>query len=296
MSQVDRQIAARAARQHGVVARWQLRNAGVGAKAIERRVADRRLRGLHRGVYAFGQVPITRPTRWMAAVLALGRDAALSHHDAAAALDLRKPPNGRIHVTAPRSRRQRRGLVVHQGTLLRPDDVSVVNAIPVTSLPRTLLDMAAVLEPIELQRMWERAERLEVLDVRAVKTLLDRANGHRGIAPLRALLGCDPRTAAQAESELERLFLDLVREAGLPMPQVNVLVEGFLVDAYWPQSKLVVELDGYEFHSDREAFERDHRKHVRLRSAGYAFLAFTYRQIVEEHATVIATVRRELLG
>ena len=104
----------------------------------------------------------------------------------------------------------------------------------------------------------------------------------------------DPRTAAQAESELERIFLDLIREAGLPAPHVNVLVESFLVDVFWPEARLVVELDGYEFHSERDAFERDHEKRTVLRRADIAVLEFTYRQVVDRAPWVVDVVREQL--
>jgi very-short-patch-repair endonuclease len=295
VSEIDRRIARIAERQHGVVAAWQLDAVGVDARAVHRRVADGRLRPIHRGVHAVGQVALRARSRWMAAVLACGPGALLSHWDAASVHDLRAVGSGAIHVTVRARRRSRRGIRVHQASL-RPEDRAIVEGIPVTSLPRTLLDLAPILDSKALRRMWERAERLEILDVRGVERVVDRANGHRGIAPLRALLRYDPRLAAAAASELERLFLDLIRDAGLPMPSVNVLVEGFLVDTYWPEARLVVELDGYEFHSDRAAFERDHRKLVRLRSAGLAYLAFTHRQVAEEPRSVVGTVRRELLG
>lgn len=294
MSEIDRRIAEVAAGQHGVVAGWQLHSIGIGHRAIGERVADRRLRRVHRGVYAHGQTPITRRAWWMAAVLTVGREAVLSHHDAAAALDLREPHNGDAHVSTPLRRRSRRGVIVHQAALLRPDDFSVIDAIPVTSVPRTLLDMATVLDARALRRMWERAEELQALDVMAVRALVVRANGHRGLGALCRLLRYDPSAAARAESELERLFLELLREAGLPLPQVNVLVGGFLVDAYWPEARLVVELDGYEFHSDRDAFERDHEKRVALRRSGLTVVEFTYRQAVDRPAWVVGVVREEL--
>jgi len=171
-----------------------------------------------------------------------------------------------------------------------PQDLTTIDAIPVTALARTLLDLAAVLTDLELRRAYECAQRLEILDVRAIAELLDRANGHRGLGKLSALVDYDPELAAQAESELEGLFLDLLRANGIEMPQANVLVDGFLVDAYWPEADLVVELDGYEFHHDREAFERDHRKIAKLRLAGREVVALTYNQVTRESDWVVAAV------
>jgi very-short-patch-repair endonuclease len=164
----------------------------------------------------------------------------------------------------------------------------------VTSTARTLLDLSDVVSPLVLRRAYERAEELGVLDTKALHKLLARSNGRRGVSALRALLDYDPTAAAQAESELERLFLDLLRSAGLPEPQVGVLIDGYLVDAFWPEANLVVELDGYEFHRDRETFERDREKAAKLRLAGRTLIALTYRQVTNEPDWVLTTVRRLL--
>ena len=168
-----------------------------------------------------------------------------------------------------------------------------------TSVARTLLDLAAVLDATRLRRAYEQAERAGGLDLTAIVDVLERTRGHRGARRLRRLIGYDPAAAAAAESELERIFLDLLRSHGVPGPQVNVLVEGFLVDAYWPDAGLVVELDGYEFHNDREAFERDRRRIVELRAAGHEVLPLTYSQVAREprwtvDAVVHALERRTL--
>ncbi len=232
----------------------------------------------------------------MAAVLALGPGALLSHHAAASLWDLTVPRGGRVDVTAPdRNGRERRpGIDVHRSRI--PDPESTVHArIPVTSVARTLLDLAGIVDRGALQRAFVRAERLQALDLRAPERVLERSNGRRGRRALAALAGFNLSAAARAFSELELLLLDLVRDRGLPTPQVNALVEGYLVDAYWPEAKLVVEVDGYEFHSDREAFERDHRRLGRLTLADYQVLAFTYRQVVDEPEWIVGAIRR-LLG
>lgn len=291
MSAIDRKVTALARRQHGVVAAHQLRAASIGRTAVRSRVADGRLRVLHWGVYAIG--PVAQRGRWMAAVLALGPGAALSHRAAAALYGL--TANGpTIDVTVPRRAHTRRGIRVHQTRALDAADQTKVDGIPVTSIPRTLLDLAEVTPPTQLQRAYEKAERLRLLDVRAIHELLRRSNGRRGTAALRALVAYDPTPAAEASSELELRFLDLVREAGLPPPQVNVLVEGFVVDAYWPSARLVVELQGYAYHSDRAAFERDHVRLGRLKLAGCEVLALTWRQVTGEPAWVVSAITRLL--
>jgi very-short-patch-repair endonuclease len=244
----------------------------------------------YRGVYSIGP-HLTPRGWWKAATLAAGPSAALSHRAAGALRDLVAWKGGPIDVTVPGAKRKpRRGLRYHAAADLGPADVEVVDAIPVTALPRTLLDLATVLTERELRRAHERAERLEVLDVNAIAELLDRCNGHRGVGALTALLEYDPTLAAEALSELERLFLDLLRERGIALPQVNVLLDGYLVDAFWPEANLVVELDGYEFHHDREAFERDRRKIAALRLAAREVVSFTYAQVTREPGWVVATV------
>jgi hypothetical protein len=226
----------------------------------------------------------------MAATLALGPDAVLSHVDGAALQGLRAATGSRIHVTTPRRARRRQGIRIHESRSLHARDRVEVDGIPVTSIPRTLLDLAEVLPRTQLQRAYEQAERLRMLDVAAINELLGRSDGWRGVATLRDLVDYDPAGAAEAGSELELRFLDLIRGAGLPQPQVNVVVEGFIVDAYWPSARLVVELQGYAYHSDREAFERDHARIARLRLAGYEVLALTWRQITHEAAWVASAL------
>lgn len=294
MSSRDSLIASLAGPQHGVVAAWQLRARGASARVVERRLADGRLHRLHRGVYAVGHARTSVRGRWMAAVLACGPDACLSHAAAAALWDLVAPDRRSVDVSVPNSgRARRRGIVIHRSRLA-PEDRQVIDAIPVTSLARTLLDLGEVSSSTRHRRAYERAERLELLDTRAIDRLLERSNGRRGVGALRKLLDYDPTAAARAESELERLFLDLLGARDLPTPQVNVLVEGFLVDAYWPAARLVVELDSYEHHRDRETFERDRLKQAKLRLAGCEVVAVTYRQVVDRPAWVAGVVRRLL--
>lgn len=293
---VDRAIAELARRQHGVVALAHLTALGLSPAAVRMRTAAGRLHRIHRGVYAVGHPRLTRRGARMAAVLAAGPGAVLSHRDAAALWDLSPFSSGSIHVTVSSrgGRSHRNGLVVHRSRL-HPEDREEVDEVPVTAVPRTLLDLAEIAAPTQLRRTYERAERLELLDTTALQRLLARSTGRRGLTGLRELLAYDPTAAAGADSELEHLFCDLLRSAGLPMAQTNVLVEGLLVDAFWPEARLVVELDGFRFHQDRAAFERDRARDTRLKRAGYEVVRFTYRQLASEPELVLATVR-ELLS
>jgi very-short-patch-repair endonuclease len=294
MSVLDLVISRLARRQHGVVALWQLTALGIEASAVRRRVADGRLRRIHRGVYAAGE--IGRKGYWMAAVLACGEGALLSHRDAAALWNLRDTARSAIDVSVPGAkRRSRPRLTIHSAAELHPDDRAEVEGIPVTSIARTLLDLAEVVSATELRRAYEAAERHELLDMRAVRELLDRSNGRRGLPALLALRDYDPSPAIGSKSDLESMFLDLVREAGLPLPQLNVLVEGYLVDAYWPPARLVVELQSYEHHAHRQAFDRDYAKLSRLKMAGHHVLPLTHRQVCDEADWVLGALR-SLLG
>lgn len=294
MSVLDTVIARLAARQHGVVAVWQLTALGISASGVGRRLTDGRLRRIHRGVYAIG--PLDRKGYWMAAVLACGEGALLSHRDAAMLWNLRQTDRTAVDVTAPGTRRRRRPrITMHGGGELHPADRTEVEGIPVTSVARTLLDLAEVASAEYLRRAYEAAERHELLDMQALNELVTRSNGRRGLPALLALLDYDPREAVESKSDLESRFLDLVRGAGLPLPQLNVLVEGFIVDAYWPGARLVVELQSWEHHGHRQAFERDNERLARLQVAGYSALPLTHRQIRDEPDWVIRSVI-ELLG
>ncbi|MGH2953942.1 MAG: hypothetical protein ACRDK9_07965 [Solirubrobacterales bacterium] len=228
----------------------------------------------------------------MAAVLAFGEGALLSHRHGAALWGLLAPVETAIDVTVDsrNGRVRRKGLAPHRSRL-HPEDREHRYGIPVTSVARTLLDLAEVVGPTQLQRAYEAAERLELLDMREIERVLARSNGRRGVGVLRDLVSYDPAAAARARSELERLFLDLVRESDLPTPLVNTYVEDLEVDACWPGARLVVELDGYEFHQGRFAFERDRAKIAQLRLAGHEVLPLTYRQVTRQSAWVAATVR-----
>jgi very-short-patch-repair endonuclease len=231
----------------------------------------------------------------MAAVLACGEGALLSHRDAAALWNLRDTARSAIDVSVPGAkRRSRPRLTIHAAGEMHPDDRAEIDGIPVTSLARTLLDLAEGVPPTELRRAYEAAERLRVLDMKAVQELLQRSNGRRGVAALLALLDYDPEPATDSKSDLESMFLDLVREAGLPLPELNVLVDGYLVDAFWPGARLVVELQSYEHHAHRRAFERDNSKLARLQVAGYRVLPLTHRKLLDAGDWVVGAVRAML--
>jgi uncharacterized protein DUF559/putative AbiEi antitoxin of type IV toxin-antitoxin system len=288
----DREIALLAARQHGVVTRQQLVEVGLRPSAIEHRLRAMRLHPLHRGVYAVGRKDVSQLGRFMAAALACGPDAVLSHRSAAALWQLRTDDRRTIHVVALRSRHtRRRGIALHLVRTLHADDRASVKGIPVTSVPRTLLDLAEVVRSDVMERALEQAERLQLFDLRAVDELLERSHGRRGLGVLKRALAAYREPAAVTRSELERRFLDLCRDAGLPTPAVNTWVAGQEVDMVWPQQRLVVELDSRTYHQTRAAFDRDRIRDEALQIAGYRVLRVTARRLDTDAAAVIGATR-----
>jgi very-short-patch-repair endonuclease len=296
VSTADSAILELAWQQHGIVAFWQLLPLGVTEKMLMIRVRDGRLHRIHRGVYSVLPPPLRDRARWLGAVLAYGPEAVLSHRPAAVLRNLLSARGSLTHVTVPgRKRRRRHGIAVH-GMTVELFERAVISAIPVTSVARTLLDLAGSVSVHELRRAYERAERLRALDMAEIVAVLEANPRRRGVRRLTRLAQYDPAAAAQAASELELMFLDLVRNAGLPLPQVNVLVHGFLVDFYWPRAGLVVELDGYEFHSGRSEFQRDREKVTTLQLAGLTILPFTHHDVTRRAPAVVDAVATRLTG
>ena len=289
-------VAALAARQHGVVAHRQLLEIGFGRLAIQHQVECGRLHPMYVGIYAVGHSVVSLLGRWMAAVLACGPGAALSHRDAAALWQLRPSSGSRIHVSARgRTRHPRRGITVHRVRALDPRDITRRHGIPVTTVARTLLDLAETVLPRQLERAFEEAERRRLLDLRAVEDICRRSHGRHGLRPLGALLA-SAREPPATRSELERMFLDFCRDFDLPTPVFNAWVAGYEVDVWWPGGKLIVELDSYAFHSTRAAFERDRIKSTSLKRAGYDPLRLTDRMLRTDGTVIAATIRQELAG
>jgi hypothetical protein len=284
-------MAALADRQHGVFAVWQLSAAARDLNAIHYRKRTGRLRQLHHGVYAYGHRRLTADGHRLAAVLACGPTAVVSHVSAAAIWELIQTSQTRIDITVPgTSRCSRKGIRVHRARRLRPEDVTTVNGVPVTTVTQTLLDVAAGLNRNRLRRAVEQADRSGVLNFGALRHAIERMPARKGTAKLRTILA-DYTGPVLTRSELERRFLELVEAAGLPKPLVNVKVAGFEVDFYWPQWRLVVELDSRAFHLDPRTFEGDRLRDARLQRARCRVLRLTDRRITGSPKAVIADIR-----
>jgi predicted transcriptional regulator of viral defense system len=290
---VERALADLAGRQWGVVSRAQLTAIGFGRGAIDARVRAGRLRRLHRGVYAIGGAALPREGRGLAAVLACGDGAVLSHVSAAVHWGLLTYDPPQPHVTAPASKAGAPGIRLHRTRSLDASDTTTHRGIPITTLARTLLDLAATAPRNHLEHALGQALRNELYDQRAIRDVLQRHRGRRGTKALLRATGDDP---AFTRSALERRFLTLCRRAGLPRPLVNHTLtaldhEPYEVDFFFPAHRLVVEIDGWRDHGTRVAFERDRAKDAALVAAGYAVLRFTKRQIAEDPDTVAERVR-----
>jgi hypothetical protein len=232
----------------------------------------------------------------MAAVLAAGPAAALSHRSAAALWDLRSSASRRVEVTAARQHK-RSGIEVHRARL-EPDESTKVDGIPVTTVARTLLDLAAVLPLSQLERATERAEALQLTDVVPLDALLERHRGQRGTAALRKIVK-DRVLPALTRSEVEDRFLTFLDVHGLPRPEVNadLHLDGrwFEVDFLWRDQRLIVELDGHQTHGTRAAFERDRERDRILQAHGWRVIRITWRQL-HEHPDAVAADLARLLG
>jgi predicted transcriptional regulator of viral defense system len=300
---LDGAIAALAARQHAVFSLDQLGELGLSVRAASRRAAAGRLHRIHQGVYSL--VPrklLAREGHWMAAVLACGPGAVLSHRSAAALLGLRPAGWTRIEVTVPgRSGRERDGIKVHRSTTLTPADTTRVNDIPCTTTARTLLDLAEVVARRALERAFDESEILELFDLRSLEDQLERNQTRTGACRVRALLQEHQIGSTATRSDLEEAFLALCRKAAVPDPQVNEWVDledGELpiwADFVWRKQRVIVETDGRKVHGTHRARERDPRRDQRAILAGWRPIRTTWRQVMhrphELAPTIIALVK-----
>jgi very-short-patch-repair endonuclease len=291
-------VAALADSQHGTVEYAQLVALGFSASAIARAVSDGLLTALYRGVFAFGHVQMTRQGRWMAAVLAAGPDAALSHTDGLVARGIVRSSAPRIHVTVPRltgGAHRRRGLVLHR-CRLDPEDRDTIDGIPTTTVARALLDFAetTIGSPRRLELAIDEADKQRLFDLDATLDVLERARGRRGANPLRRALEIYVPEPRRTNSWLERQALKLVRDAGLPMPQVNVHVNGYEVDLRWPEAGLIIELDSREHHDTPWAFEEDRLRDAHQVARGHAVMRITHRRLTREPDLVAGLIRERL--
>ncbi len=284
---LGKRLAKIAVEQHGVVTLAQLRGLGLTASAVRSRAEEGSLLHLHEGVYAVGHLPKAREVRYMAAVLACGPDAVLSHRSAADLLGIGENRRARIDVTAPGRRgRSPRGIHAHRDGSLVAADRTEVSGIPCTSVARTLLDFAGTAPIWELRKAVGKAEVKRVLDKGAVRELIKRSRGRRGVARLRMVLDEIHPETRRTLSYMERLFLEMCARAALPRPEVNVALrigsDEFKPDFLWRDAGLIVEADSRQFHDTDMAFLDDRRREQRLQLAGWRVSHCTWWEIERE--------------
>jgi predicted transcriptional regulator of viral defense system/very-short-patch-repair endonuclease len=278
----EARIAELARRQHGVVSRAQLIAIGFGSDAIDGRLVRGRLHVVHRGVYAVGHPLLTNKGRWMAALLAGGPGAVLSHRSAAKLWQIRVAEARGSEVTVTRRRSSRAGLLFHQAAP-RADEVTVEDGIAVTTVARTLFDLAAVLSRVRLAGAINQAEARALGDGTSLAELVHRYPGHRGAANLRSILATGRLGLDVTRSELENRFLEFLNRRGLPPPEVNVCIQAgghwFELDCLWRSARLAVELDSRAWHGTSSAFETDRARDRTLIGAGWRTARITWRQL-----------------
>jgi very-short-patch-repair endonuclease len=267
---------------------------GYNADAIQHRIKKGRLHPVHRGVYAVGRPELTRHGTWMAAVLACGPGAVLSHASAAALWEMCQVEGPAIEVSTPGHLfRRRPGLVIHRRQSLTRHERTEHKSIPVTTLTCTLIDLAVCLTSDRLETAINEADRRDLIDPETLRNALEQISPRPGVGALRRTL--DARTFVLTDSELERRFLRLASRAGLPPPLTQQWVNGFRVDFFWPDLRLIVETDGLRYHRTPAQQTRDRVRDQAHTAAGLTPLRFTHAQVgyeprqVEEMLATIAT-------
>jgi very-short-patch-repair endonuclease len=276
-----------AARDHNVVTRAELVALGFSPRAIEHRVAKRRLHPKARGVYAVGTPELTREGRWMVAIKSCGEQAVLSHLSAAVLYGIRKPEPSRIHVTVPRTANpRRRGVKVHRREAYARRKR---NGIPVTTVERTIIDCAATLARDDIEQMVNQATIKRLTDPEKLRRAAGRAGHLRGAAKLRRIL--DIATFRFTRSALERAFIPIALRAGLPRPLTAQMVNGYEVDFYWPELGLVVETDSLTFHRTAQTQAADLKRDQVHLASGLHCCRFSHGHVNFEARRVEAVLR-----
>jgi very-short-patch-repair endonuclease len=277
-------------RQHGVVARPQLVDLGLTDSAINCRLHNGRLHRLHRGVYAVGRPQVDRRGFWLAAVLACGPRAALSHRSAGELWGLLRRGETPAEVSVPLDvHRRRPGIVIRRRSRLEADDVTEREGIQLTTPSRTLIDLAAVLPTRRLEAAINEADKLNLIDLEELRGKVERQGSMHGARTLRELL--DLRFFALSDSELERRFMPLARRAGLEKPLTQAMVAGHRADFYWPTLGLVVETDGLRYHRTPIQQAKDRERDQAYATAGLTPLRFTHAQVATDPERVIGVLR-----
>jgi very-short-patch-repair endonuclease len=286
--------------QHGLVGRDQLAKRSWSESAIDKRIRSGRLHRVQAGVYSVGHQLLSRHGHWMAAVLASGPEALLSHQTAAALWGIRGYSGGVIHVTVPHKSTSTKRIRRHF-SIMPPDERTMHEGVPVTSAHRTIFDLAASEDVDAVVSMIKEAEYLNRWDRLSLPDLLERYPGKRGSRKVRfALQRLQEEPVGRKASPLEERFAPFLRRHRLPLPRFNDWIllgpKRYRVDCHWPGTDRIVELDGWEGHSSRSAFRDDRERDRRLTAAGYTVTRLTWNQLDDEPEAIASDLRRLLLG
>jgi hypothetical protein len=302
-AEVEKAVLALVMTQHGVLSLDQLHDNGLSARAVQLRAQRSRYHRIHQSVYSL--VPnelLTLEGRWMAAVLACGPGAILSHRSAAALHELRRTDRARIDVTVRRrSGRRREGIDVHRSTELTDADVTFVNGIACTSVARTLLDLAAVLPRRPVERAFDQAEMERVLHLHAIDSVLRRNPTHHGVPVIKSILAEHYIGKTPTVNELEEGFFAICRRIDVPIPEVNQWVDlhdggpPIKADFLWREQRVIVETDGWRAHGTQQARQRDPRRDQRAMMAGWRPVRTTWQQVMRRPGELEAILPRFLM-
>ena len=281
-------VAKLATRQHGVCSRQQLLDLGLSSAMVARWLDAGHLHRLHAGVYAVGHVLLADEGRWLAAVLACGGRAFLSHSPAGQLQGiLDRHLHTALHVSVTdRTRLRIPGVVVHRPRSLDPTDTTRFRGIPTTTATRTVWDLATTLPPSQTRRAFEQAEKLKLLNRPRLQQLLTTSPSRRGAMTIAQLLAARTLPLAEVRSRLEELLLEICADHDLPLPAVNVPLLGYEVDFLWPRARFVVEADGGD-HLNRVQRDRDNAKDITLARAGYLVRRYSWDAM--DHRSAVAT-------
>jgi very-short-patch-repair endonuclease len=287
------QLATLAARQYGVVTRDQLIGLGYTEDAIDRAVASGRLHQWHRSVFAVGHTGLDRHGLCMAAVLFRGKGALVSYQSAVWLWGFERNLEIPVHVSVRWRGHGQDAIGLHHCPALREEDVAETERLPVTAVPRTLLDYASTAKRTRLDRAIDQADRLGLLDLAAIDLITDEVRGHRGRGPLRRAM-VTYRESGFTRSGGEKRMLAALADGGVRRPVVNNFIEGYELDFYWEQERFAVELDSWEHHRSRRSFEEDRKRQDELTMAGIEMVRITGTRLRREPRKVAMRISEHL--
>lgn len=295
-----------AASQFGILSRQQLLEAGFGRRLIQSRVESLRLFRIYPGVFSVGSADLTTKAQLVAAVLAGGPCAAISHRTAAAHWGLCHLPGGPLEITRssspdnPNTKLEwspdqfRRRLTIHRSRIFGPDEFEIHKGVRTMTVARTLLDVSAIVDERELDSIYNEAERQNLVEIRQVREMVRRGRGWKGVGKLRRVLDSWDPQSVYTKSDMELAFLAICREHSIPAPSVNILIAGMEVDCLWPERRLIVELDSLRHHRSPRSIERDRAQTIELEDLGFRVLRLSHAMVFKRQSDTAKLVTRRL--